>query len=287
LHDAYEVTDLDGDLASFTTRHLSNITDPLVTEAPFNPFATEVQLWLSIHDPHYQPIYLTNQENLAECDLIAAPTPSFISLDVHPDVTPATDTPGQYLEDTPTVSASTQIIPEDSDQAALLTAAAQAELREAIENIPGLEEEPSVLPFHPLAVDGEYVSPSSSILQDYSDIVQGISRPPSTTSSIDPVHPPIPVNPDFRDLLESYEFEVSQQPPQIGIHLNMNPHHNDGSEADSNISTETILVSDDDELPDIPHLSPVPTEEEEVVGQYYRNLLDIYGPMRDLTNFEE
>jgi hypothetical protein len=269
---------------------LPTITDPLVTEAPFNPFATQVQLWLSIHDPNYQPIYVTNQENLDECDLIAAPTPSFISLDVHPDVTPATTT-GQYLEDGPTVSASSAVIPVDTAQAALLTAAAQAELAEAINNIPGLEAEPSVLPFHPLAVDGEYISPSSSILPDYSDIISGISRPTSRTSSNTSVQPPIPVNPDFRDLLELYELEVSNQQPHIPVHLNLNPHHNLVSDTESNTetntSTDTIVISDDDELPDIPHLSPIPTEEEEVVGQYYRNIMDIYGPMRDLTNFEE
>jgi hypothetical protein len=248
-----------------------------------------VQTWLSSNDPNYQPVFLDNQENLEECELIEAPSPSYISLDDTIPIVPsaAPVTPGIYLDEDPGVSLSNISIPEVHAEQAVLSAAAQAELEEAVRNIPGSNIDSS-LSFQPLAVNGVYVSPSSSILADHSDIVTGTSRPPSTSSSISTIHSDVPFNPDFRDLLESYEFDISQLQPVVVANLNNNPHSNlasDGESEPSNHADVIVLSDDENALPDIP---PTPEEEPEpVIGQYYRNLYDIYGPMRDLTNFEE
>jgi hypothetical protein len=118
-------------------------------------------------------------------------------------------------------------------------------------------------------------------------VVTGTSRPPSVSSSISTIHSNVPFNPDFRDLLESYEFDISQFQPNVGANLNNNPHANLGSDGESDQSNhvEVIVLSDDEDA--LPNIPPTPDQEPEVVGQYYRNLYDIYGPMRDLTNFEE
>jgi hypothetical protein len=294
MHEVHEINVQSWSVETYTQRYLPSATDPLVVLAPFNPFDTTVQIWLARNDRNYQPLYLETQENLGHLDLRPSPLADDIDLDIELDTVQESNPPGIYLTQSDTtvftpiedpaalaLQAAFQAEADTLEAARLAEAEAlestrQAEIVDAVAHIPGLENEPvaHVSTFQPLAVDGQLVSPSSSILPDYSDIVEGLT--PSSSFSISSVitisSEQVAANPDFQDLLEALENS-----DHIPINLNINPHHNDVDTSEASMDIQ--VISDDDDLDDPRDVTPP--------GQYHVGLWDLYGPLRDIGNFFE
>ena len=81
IHHVHEINVLEWDIDQYKQYYLPSEEDPLVAIAPFNPFDTQTQVWLSRNDKFYQPLYLDTQENLDHLDLRVAPSASEIDLD--------------------------------------------------------------------------------------------------------------------------------------------------------------------------------------------------------------
>jgi hypothetical protein len=265
---------------NFILRFLPGLEDPHVVVAPFNPFSTESQIWLARNEPNYSPIFLDHQENVADLDGYPAPSESYLDLESPaPIATPEPQT-GFLDDDVPSAQLSL-ISVHNSPSEAVLQAAEQAELADAVNYIPDIEAQPALAQIRPLVINGELASPSSSILEDYSDIVRGIS--PSNSSILSIHSNNAIVNPEHNALLEDFDIDMLDQElayiqAHIPVPLNVNPHHNLVIQSPTD-TDHAVVISDDDD-PSDHSIFELPTPP----GQYHRSIDDLFFPLTEITN---
>jgi hypothetical protein len=189
---------------TFIQRFLPDSDDPLVVPAPFNPFHTTAQIWLARNESNYQPIFADHQENLADLDAYPAPSESYLDLNCPEPVATPIPTPG-FLDDLASSSQLSLISVQESPSEAVIQAAVEAELEDAANYLPDIPVSPVLAHIHPLVINGELASPASSILEDYSDVVRGLSPTPSSVISF---QSNIGINPENNALLEDFDLEM-------------------------------------------------------------------------------
>jgi hypothetical protein len=291
IHVVHKVNKKAMDLDKYKELHLSNVSDPLVVHAPFNAFATAVQVWLSRNDHNYAPIYIFNQENLGECDLI--PRRSADEMDLDENLVPNIEfeiPPPNFLEqDTVMVDAPWPLDP-------VTGAISQEETDQAVLNIPPPPQQHVNYPIP--AADAQ--SDVSSDLEDYSHVVQASPAHASILYLDDEAQ----VQPNLLNLVDALNEALPEIPPPeelpqveqlvqpgIDINLNINPHHNMfsplvlPSESDSD-SADTSVESVESIGSSLPSLDNV----NETISDF-PEIPDFFGifeePMRDLTNIPD
>jgi hypothetical protein len=249
-----------------------------VCKAPFNPFSTRVQIWLSKHDANYKPLYVDNQENLGECDLWARPTASNISLDrdLVPEQQVGVPTPNFLDTHFTDVQGDTPLDPV-TGQFSLFT---HAETTHAVASI----TVPGVTPEVTFTEQPAHASTSnqSSVLADYSDVIVGPSPANIDLLALDTE---APVGPELLDLVDAMEAELPDLPlievgagddhVQIATQLNINPHHNMFSPLVGSDDTSVISIDNDD----LPSLVSDP-------GDLQIPFFDMFA-LKDITNSNE
>ena len=251
IHIAHEVNRRELNVKRYIRRFLPDEEDPLVVLAPFNPFSTVVQIWLSHHDPSYSPLYVDTQENLGNCDQWPRASASYIELDR--DIVPNTEvshTLPNFLEteDTPVQEPVPEpVLDHTTGNYTLFT---QAETTRAVASI----TEPGVAPvvsYSNTAVAS--YSYESSTLEDYSDVVAGPSPSNFDLSNVDQQ---LEVGPELMNLVDTMESELPEELANINTidiqptpELNINPHHNMFSPLV--ISDDESITTSDNDLPSL------------------------------------
>jgi hypothetical protein len=264
---------------TFIQRFLPDSDDPLVVPAPFNPFNTTAQIWLARNESNYQPIFVDHQENLADLDAYPAPSESYLDLESPEEIATPIPLPG-FLDDLVSSSQLSVITVEESPSEAVIQAAVQAELEDAANYLPDIPVSPVLAQIHPLVVNGELVSPVSSMLEDHSDVVMGLSPTPSSVISFHSVG----INPENNALLEQFDLDMlDQELAQIQEHhpiqMNFNPHHNLVVPSPTDTEHAVVISDDDDDLSDLTNHQPLTP-----AGQYHRSIDDLFFPLGEITN---
>ena len=309
-----------GSVPSFIRRHLKRSKDPLVVKAPFNPFTTHTQLWLSKHDPNYKPIFIQTQENLDELNFYPHPSYSQLDLD-HPDEDPLADflpTVGQEVDAAAAIllaATEDRTLPEEpvtipstttlSSETGLLNPQVSQETTSPPLDTLFAQEFPSILDIPSTSTDqsmafrtyspvldhitGYTIEPesdTSSDLEDFSELIRGPS-PPATLSST------TLATVSSTTIASALNDAVDFDPDEFLRLIEQGPIYEDyigittptqiqvRLNMNTNPHSNSVENPEPEEEVENNHLPDIPVTNIEPPGQFHIGLYDLYEPLRE------